>query len=156
MSRVLACILHRLFYFRHLLCATHPRAIECQGRHGGNYPVELSGVGRTYDRIPLLSIDRAMEHVFRHFRQSVAGEADEGRSPSGNDIWTKHSDVVIYKSIYYALCSCIIGTYIICTTYSRNIRITDVLFTYTISRYISKNKKYHWNIWSQISLLKPC
>lgn len=64
MSRVLACILHRLFYFRRLLCAnTLPRAIECQGRYGGNYPVELSGVGGTYDRIPSLSINRAMEHV---------------------------------------------------------------------------------------------
>lgn len=46
MSRVLACIPHRLFYFRRPPCAPSPLpAIECQGRNGGNYPVELSGHG---------------------------------------------------------------------------------------------------------------
>lgn len=69
MSRVLACIPYRLFYFRRLPRA-HPRAIECQGRHGGNYPVQA---GRTRDStIPFLSANRAMEHVSSHFRQSTA------------------------------------------------------------------------------------
>lgn len=55
MSRVLACIPHRLFYFQRLPRA-HPRAFECQGRHGGrrgNYPVwGLAGRAfRSYLRI---------------------------------------------------------------------------------------------------------
>lgn len=58
------------------LARTLERSSECQGRHGrSNYPVRC-GACRMRDRILFLSTNRAMSP---HFRQNVAGEADEER-----------------------------------------------------------------------------
>jgi len=52
----------------------------------GNYPVRA---GRMRDHIPFLSVNRAIEHVSLHFRQSVADEAGT-ITIWIHDIWTKY------------------------------------------------------------------